>query len=80
MTSRLFYKTILAIEVLSEEPIGDDMNPESIIREAIEGDFSMRELPRTATVLSGLEAAKALEEQASDPSFFQLTEEGEDDE
>jgi hypothetical protein len=80
MTDRLFYKKVLAIEVLSEEPIPEGMEVDSIIEQAITGDYSMRVLPSTDTVLNGKEAADALLEQASDPGFFGLTHEGNDNE
>lgn len=80
MTDRKFYKKVIPIEVLSEEPIPDGMEISDIALEAINGDYSMRVLPSTDTVLNGKEAADALFEQTSDPSFFQLTPEGNDTE
>jgi hypothetical protein len=78
MTDRKFYKRRLTIEVLSEEPIPDGMEVESIIEEAKSGDYSMRIAEDTETELNGKQAARALLKQGSDPSFFQLTAKGED--
>ena len=78
MTKRKFYKKTMAFEVLSEEPIPDDMSIESICEEATTGGYSMKLLPSTDTVLNGKEAADALLDQASDPGFFQLTADGND--
>lgn len=79
MTDRVFYKTIITIEVLSEDPIPDGMSVENIAKEAMEGSYSMQTLGEPIeTVLNGKEAADALLEQGSDSSFFQLTEDGND--
>ena len=78
MTNRKFYKRIVTIEVLSEEPIPSGMNIANIIYEAQNGDYSMRELNEKETVLNGKQAARALKLQDSDPSFFRLTDKGED--
>ena len=80
MTDRLFYKKVIAIEVLSEEPIPEGMEVGTIVDQAMNGDYSMRMLPSTETVMNGKEAADALSEQGSDPGFFSLTETGEDTE
>ena len=78
MTDRKFYKKVIAIEVLSEEPIPEGMEVGTIVEEAMSGGYSLRELPSTETVMNGKEAADALLEQGSDPGFFSLTAEGED--
>lgn len=77
MTDRKFYKTIIPLEILSEEPIGE-REIANIIEEATTGSFSMRILPNQETVLDGKQAAEALAEQASDPGFFQLDDAGND--
>ncbi len=79
MTDRIFYKTIVTIEILSEDPIPDDMSMEDIVHEAMEGNYSSRTLEGTKEiVLNGKEAADALLEQGSDCGFFQLTDDGND--
>jgi len=80
MTDRKFYKTVIKIEVLSEEPIPAGMEYENVIHECKEGDWSMRPLGEKETVLDGKQAARALLNQGSDPSFFGLTEDGNDNE
>lgn len=80
MTDRKFYKTVIKFEVLSEEPIPPGMEMENIIHECKEGDWSMRPLGEKETILNGKQAARALVNQGSDPSFFQLTDKGEDTE
>jgi hypothetical protein len=78
MTDRKFYKTVISIEVLSEEPIPEGMELGTIVNQAIEGDYSMRPLQHRETEINGKQAAKALQLQGSDPEFFSLTEKGED--
>lgn len=78
MTDRKFHKRLLTIEVLSEEPIPEGMEVETIIEESKSGDYSMRIASDEESELNGKEAADALLEQGSDPGFFQLTPEGED--
>jgi len=39
MTDRKFYKTVISIEVLSEEPISEGMELGTIVNQCIEGDY-----------------------------------------
>ena len=78
MTKRTFYKRTVTLEILSEEPIPPGMNLENIIFAARNGDYSMREFGEKEVKLNGKQAAKALEKQGSDPSFFRLTPTGND--
>ena len=70
MTDRKFHRTVIAIEVLSEEPIPSGMELEDIATECKDGDWSMRCVGRKEFVLDGPVAAKALINQGSDPLFF----------
>ena len=78
MTKAKFFKTTIAIEVLSEDPIPQGMELESIIQEAITGSYSMRPLKHVQKEINGRQAAQALLKQGSDPSFFSLDEKGND--
>lgn len=78
MTTRKFYKTVITIEVLSEDKIPAWMELPDILNECIEGSFSKRELGEKETELNGKQAAKALSKQGSDSSFFRLDEKGND--
>ena len=73
---KTYYKTTIVYEVLHQEPLGDDMDMESLAREcdcgAISGDIKSWD---TVTV-SGAEMAKLLVEQRSAPEFFDLDSEG----
>lgn len=78
MTNRKFYKTTITLEVLSERPIGN-MDIEEIAQEIITGDMSGAHSVDGVEVLNGKEMAAALLKQDSDPMFFMLTDDGEDD-
>lgn len=74
---RKFYKTILQIEVLSEdEPIDDELSLKEIDYAITEGDCSGIVKIVETVELTPEQAAKALEAQGSDPEFFGLTEDG----
>lgn len=77
MSKRKFYKTIIQYEILSEEPI-ECVSLSDIDYETTEGRWSGRFLETKQKTLNGLETAKALEEQGSDPEFFNLNVIGED--
>lgn len=78
MTDRKFYKTVIKFTVLSEEPIPDGMELSSIAEQCISGDWSMSCASRKETEINGKQAASALLNQGSDPSFFRLDEKGND--
>jgi hypothetical protein len=78
MTDRKFYRTVIAIEVLSEEPIPAGMELENIVHDCVEGSYSMRPLKHKEIEINGRVAAQNLIRQGSDPSFFQLTKNGND--
>lgn len=76
-STRKFYRAVFHYEVLSEEPI-EDMSLEDIDYECRDGHCSGQFLGVDRSELTGPEMAKALQNQASDPGFFQLDEEGND--
>lgn len=78
MTTRKFYKTVFAVEVLSQSPIPGRMELEDVLRECRDGEYSMRSLGCEEKELNGKQAARALRKQGSAPEFFQLTDKGED--
>lgn len=76
-SQRKFYRTIIQVEVLSEEPY-EITDLEDIAYDVDQGDCSgITKIVSTETV-GGPEITKLLEAQGSDPEFFQLTPEGED--
>lgn len=77
-SKRKFYKTTITMEVLSEVPIPEDQGLEVIVRGGYAGGYSLDYTRKTAEI-DGPTAAKALEAQNSDPNFFGLTPEGDDE-
>lgn len=78
MTKRKFYRTVIQVEILSEEPYeGDDL--ETIKYDITEGHCSgiLKDEVRNE-VKNGKEMARLLLDQGSDPEFFQIDEEGND--
>ncbi len=78
MSKRKFYKKIVILEFLSEEPMPDFYNIGQMVFEAEQGENSMRTISEKDSVLNAKEAAKALIQQDSDPDFFRLTKNGQD--
>jgi len=79
MTNRKFYETKVVVTVLSETPLTGDYNLEQLHYAITDGECSGQIVQESTKELNGREAAEALAEQGSDPSFFGLTEDGEDD-
>ena len=75
---RAFYRTVVQIEVLSEHPI-DFENLRELIYMVTEGDCSGNYDITEHEIVDGKRMAQLLLGHGSDPSFFHLTEEGEDD-
>ncbi len=75
-SSRKFFRTIVQVEVLSEDhPIKfDDL--EDLNHGISQGDWSGKVEVVKSEPISAQRAAKLLMEQGSDPGFFQLDEKG----
>jgi hypothetical protein len=79
-TEQKFYRTVFEVEVLSEEPIHPAQDFEHTWQECIDGEYSGAAKVVSEEQVDGARMAKLLEEQGSAPSFFQLSETGEDEE
>ena len=78
MTNRTFYRTVISVEVLSEEPV--DFIDLAHVHEAITNDCCSGSWEVvSAGEVDGATMAKLLIAQGSDPAFFELTDDGEDD-
>lgn len=77
-SERKFYKTIIQVEVLSEDPLENTDDLAHIHYLITGGDCSGVIKTVSINELDGSAAAKALLEQGSDTEFFQLTADGED--
>jgi hypothetical protein len=76
-SKRKFHKTVLRVTVLSEEPY-EFTSLSQTASDIDDGPCSGEVEVVSTKILSALQAAHALEKQASDPGFFNLTEKGED--
>ena len=72
------HKTKIVLEVLSVEEILPHWGLEDIVRECIEGNFSMKWDVESVTPLTKEETRKALEDQGSDPDFLHCWDEEEE--
>jgi hypothetical protein len=79
MTHRQFHRTVIQVEVLSESPIGP-VELDTVHHLITQGDCSGHVQTVLQEELNGKQAAQALLQQGSDPSFFQLTTYGNDTE
>ncbi len=79
MSSRKFYKTTYVVEVLSEEPIPDALDLKDVMVEAETGSYSADVKSQETVEVDGPEMAKLLTGQRSEPAFFGLSADGEDE-
>ena len=77
-SKRKFYRTVINVVVLSEDEY-DPQSLEQVASDIYDGDCS-GQWDSESTEVDAPTMAKLLMEQASDPGFFMLTEDGEDTE
>lgn len=76
---RKFYKTTYTVTVLSENtPPSEIMDLRDVLTECETGGWSGNISGYSVVELSGREAANELRNQASDPGFFDLDDDGSD--
>jgi hypothetical protein len=76
---KTIYRSVIQIEVLSEEPIPDGMTLGDIIEEGDSGGFSLVHAYSVRnTKLVGIRAARKVMAQASDTEFFGMNDDGDD--
>lgn len=79
MAKKKIYKSVLRVEILSEEPIKDCVELNGVHWQITNGDWSgAMDWESHNAELVGKEGAKALMDQGSDPEFFQMDEDGND--
>jgi hypothetical protein len=77
MAKKTIYKSVIIVEVLSEEPIESDMLLREIADECDTGSFSgIYEFKILNQPIKGVKASKAIMKQGSSPDFFQMDENG----
>jgi hypothetical protein len=69
-----FTKTIITLEILSENPIPETYELEDIIHESRYGEFVLSMSNNESVSLSNNEMAKELSNAGSQPEFFNLNE------
>jgi hypothetical protein len=75
--NNLYYKTVIQVEILSQEPIDNDYDLRNIYYEITEGEWSGNVKTISKETLTGKEMADELNKQGSWPGFFNLTADGE---
>lgn len=74
---KTIYKTVIVVEVLSEEPIGSEMNLSEIVEEGETGSFSIMTYDKiNDKPLKGIRAVREMNLHGSDVSFFGMDEKG----
>lgn len=74
---RKYYRTTFAIAVLSEEPILGDLS--DALQEADTGSYVAYGEKNNQETLTGKQAADALYDAGSEPGFFMLNDDGEEE-
>lgn len=75
-TARKFYKTEITVTVLSEGPLNPNIELDGIHYAITNGDCSGEVEFGASEEITPKQMAKCLEDQGSDPEFFQLSPEG----
>ena len=78
MTKRKFYRATYKLVLLSEKPFTGNESLQDLSNAITDGDDSGSFEMKEQKTLNGKQAAKALMDQESDPSFFRLDDEGND--
>lgn len=79
MKKKKLYRTVIQVEVLSEEPIPEDMTLDQIEEECNTGSYSgVHEKLVVNKVVKGIKAADLVRKQGTSVDFFQMDEEGND--
>lgn len=80
-SERVFYRSVIEIEVLSENPYPiEDMDLSSIVYDLEEGTCNGNvQVVMSSVPIDAAEAVRRLMDSGSDPEFFGLTEDGADD-
>lgn len=74
---KVLYRSVIQIEVLSEEPIPEDMSIDDIEEECNTGSYSgVHDWKVRNEKIEGLDAVKATQAQGSSIDFFMMDEEG----
>lgn len=76
---KTIYRSVITLEVLSDEPIQDGMTLGDIIEEGDSGGFSIQHAYKVQnTQVVGIKAARLVKAQGSDTEFFGMNDDGDD--
>ncbi|HLO91585.1 MAG TPA: hypothetical protein VK172_10520 [Lentimicrobium sp.] len=79
MAKKTIFRSVITLEVLSDEPIPDDISLSSIANECDNGSYSgITDYKVINQPVSGKRAVKLIHAQGSDPEFFMMDENGND--
>lgn len=77
MAKKKLYKSVLRVEILSEEPFPESVSLEDVKYEITDGHCSgILNWETHNSEIVGAEASKEVLNQGTDPEFFQMDEEG----
>lgn len=78
MSKKVLYRTVIKLEILSEEPIPEGWSISDIIDEATDGAYSMSSefLTSNKNRIIGKTAVMHTKRQGTDPEFFGMDENG----
>ena len=77
MGQKKLYKSVLKVEIISEDPLPDCLSLRTIDYETTNGEWSgAQEWESHNAEIVGKEAVTSVENQGSCPSFFQMDEDG----
>jgi hypothetical protein len=79
MAKKKLYKTIIQIEILSEDPIDGNPSLSDIEYNINDGSWSGVVETKSTTTVTGKKAVEAVQNQGTDPSFFMMDENGNED-
>lgn len=80
MAKKTIYRTIISFVVLSEEQIPENTTLGDIINESDEGAYIMGNVDKKETELVGKVAVNEIYKLGSEPSFFKMDDEGNEEE
>lgn len=78
VSARKFYRSVVTIEVVSDEAGVSNLDLDDLQGEITEGGSSGLVISRQETEIDGAQAAKLLIAHGSDPEFLNLTTDGKD--
>lgn len=73
---KTIYKTVIEVEILSEDPIPDGISLSEVAEQGYDGDFSVVAETKSSKPIRGKKAVEAIINQGSDPEFFGMDRDG----